>query len=50
MLADQDSAYVVILVREIAEATSIPVSTVWSLLATALLLSVTGGVALRRRD
>jgi hypothetical protein len=48
-LVDQDSAYVVILVRDIAEAMQIPVSSAWWLLATSVLLTGFGVSALPRR-
>ncbi|MEP6390447.1 MAG: hypothetical protein ABJ056_11045 [Halioglobus sp.] len=47
-LYDQDSAFVVILVRDVAEAMDIPVASVWWLLGTSVLLSLLGIGALRR--
>ena len=47
-LFDQDSAFVVILVREIAEVMEIPIASAWWLLGTSVLLSLLGLNGLRR--
>lgn len=47
-LSAQDSAYVYIFVREVAEAMDIPVSSVWWLLLTGLMLSLLGVRQIKR--